>query len=119
MSYGNRIFNNAVKKGFYEQIQSVLSKLDDPEDIAFVRKIWASHRLMLIVSELSEGLEAIRDDNYGLAPKSGGLGEELADARIRIEDLFRYEYPGSNFDVVTEDKMTYNESRPYKHGRKL
>jgi NTP pyrophosphatase (non-canonical NTP hydrolase) len=89
-----QIYNNAVDKGFYKNI----TNLEDP--------IWISNRLMLIVSELSEGLEGVRHNNLSVVPASGGLGEELADACIRIFDLaFSLNI---NCEKAITDNMVYN-----------
>ena len=96
--------------------------------------------LMLIVSELSEALEAIREkepvnnislDSYTeemdkMPPKSfkawykdnikGSEGEEMADAFIRILDYCQ----GFDIDLMFNValKLTYNSLRGYKHGGK-
>jgi transposase len=74
---------------------------------------------MLVVSELGEALEAIRDNNWSHHPKSGGVGEEIADAQIRLADLFTDLFPPDSNDAVVRAKMEYNASRPRKHGRSL
>lgn len=82
---------------------------------------WDSERnvgelLMLITSELSEGLEAHRknqmDDHL---PKYPGLQVELADALIRILDMCG----GLNIPIgeILAAKRKYNQSRPHKHGK--
>lgn len=111
-----RAFNCANSKGFYDDYRRVMAALSNKEDRDFLARIWRSHRLMLIVSELAEGLEAVRDDNMSTEPKSGGLGEELADARVRLEDLYVHLY-GTSSDAAVLAKIAYNESRPPKHGR--
>jgi NTP pyrophosphatase (non-canonical NTP hydrolase) len=109
--------------------------------------------LMLIVSELSEALEADRKELYSAAPNSpieeciqnwatlnrcndmgfaaenpeiikmwyeaevkGSVQEELADAIIRICHLAGR--LGIDIDWHVRAKMAYNETRPYKHGKK-
>ncbi len=99
-----RINENAVEKGFYDGITDNA----DP--------VWISNRLMLIVSELSEGLEGVRQGNLSSAPKSGGLGEELADACIRIFDLAHS--LGIDLEAAIKEKMLYNSNRAFKHGGK-
>ena len=70
--------------------------------------------LCLIHSEISEALDGHRKD----IPKGdhGWIGEELADAVIRIWDLCEY----LNIDIADEvnKKHEINKSRPYKHGKK-
>ena len=80
--------------------------------------------LALIHSEISEALEVYRD--YGveglnktwLEPdgKPEGFTIELADAMIRIADLCGGF--GLNLEEAIETKMSFNESRPYRHGGK-
>lgn len=110
---GKRAFENAKAKGFH----------DTPNPIPT--------RLMLIVSELSEAMEADRKNQR--APKTQ-LGryrlaavrfetfikdtfeDELADAVIRIVELAAAE--GIDLDTHVEMKMQYNATREYKHGKK-
>jgi NTP pyrophosphatase (non-canonical NTP hydrolase) len=66
--------------------------------------------IALIHSELSEALEADRKGD------SENFVEELADVCIRIFDLC-----GSlNLDLESAivEKMEYNKTRPYKHGKR-
>ena len=77
-------------------------------------------KLMLIVTELSEALEAIRSNNK---QKKGGkwkkdtFEDELADALIRICDLA--EACKINLEWQIKNKLEYNKKRPYKHGKKF
>lgn len=117
-----RAFENAGKKGFYDdfnRIAEIIMKHGTKEDAEFFKQIWLGYRLMLVTSELAEGLEAVRDRNYSCEPKSGGLGEEIADAQIRLADLFGHAIPARTNEDVLELKLGFNESRPYKHGRSL
>lgn len=98
-----QINENATEKGFYDGITDKANP------------IWISNRLMLIVSELAEGLEGVRNGNLSSVPKSGGLGEELADACIRIFDL-AYSL-GIDLEQAIITKHSFNLSRPHKHGR--
>lgn len=75
--------------------------------------------LMLIVSELAEGLENIRhgktpDDKI---PQFKGIEAELADALIRIMDYGH----GFGYDVIGAlvAKRAYNKTRPFMHGKKF
>lgn len=74
--------------------------------------------LMLIVSELSEGLEYLRNDNLQSdhLPEFKGIEEELADVVIRIFNLSSAR--GWRVAEAIIEKMKYNETRPYKHGGK-
>lgn len=73
--------------------------------------------LMLCVSELSEALEADRKELMDShLPTRSGLSVELADCVIRVMDMCG----GLNIDLggAIEEKLKYNQSRPYKHGKK-
>lgn len=114
---GKEIHQNAKEKGFYEDIEHVMSLLrDEPKARGFVYKLWLSNRLMLIVSECAEALEAIRDGNFSHVPKSGGFYEELADATIRIADLVASER--ADLDGAIRLKMGFNSTREKRHGGK-
>jgi len=100
-------------------------------------------KLALIHSEVSEALEDFRSGKLGLVflyrdPADGklkrltpaeaveaeteeskkpvGFGIELADAMIRIMDLA--EWMDIDLDHFIRVKMTYNETRPMRHGGK-
>lgn len=79
--------------------------------------------LMLIVSELAEALEELRNDThmqaiyYAADGKPEGFTVELADAVIRLADLCgRYQLP---LPAALRVKLAYNRTRPYKHGKAL
>lgn len=84
------------------------------EDVA----AYQNSRIMLIVTELAEAIEALRDGN-GPSQKIPGFlhsEEELADALIRLMDLGE----GYGFRILRAAfaKIEYNKSRPYRHGGK-
>ena len=101
-----------------------------------VRRDFVLGKLMLVVTEIAEAAECVRDDQFeqtGGVPASetpGGFGviggkdvtkpegmvTELADAVIRI--LHLCDAMGLDLDAAIEAKMAYNEGRPYQHGRK-
>lgn len=77
-------------------------------------------KLMLAVSELAEALEEQRDKMpflyYDkLTGKPEGVAAELADVVIRCGDLAGI--LDFNLQHAIEEKMAYNATRPYKHGR--
>jgi hypothetical protein len=94
---------NAKAHGFY----------DDPNPIP--------QQIAMMHSELSEALEEYRDGRMGLelssTGKPVGFPYEMADLIIRVVDSC-YEL-GIDLDNAVAVKMTYNKTRPYKHGRKV
>lgn len=106
----------AVEKGWWDQERNI------------------GEVVALIHSEISEALEEYRkygpdgikalrwvpvmtnDARYAGLSKPEGFFVELADAVIRIADLFeRY---GVSMEDVIRAKMAYNRTRPYRHGGK-
>lgn len=104
----------AVKKGFWEK----------PRETGTL--------LMLIVSELSEALEADRKNHHAdirlfevdeklkisTAFKDNikdSFEDEIADTFIRLFDLVGY--MGIDIDRHIELKIRYNQTREYKHGK--
>lgn len=72
-------------------------------------------RIALIHAELSEALEADREDLMDKhLPHRKGIEVELADAIIRILDCAATE--GMDIEGAVREKMAYNKTRPYKHG---
>ncbi len=72
---------------------------------------------MLIVTEISEAVEADRKDMMDQhLTQRRGTEVELADAMIRIMDLSGR----LNLDLggAIEEKLKYNANRPFKHGKK-
>lgn len=98
--------SNAREKGFWS-----LNKDNMTPDII-------GSKLMLIVTELAEGMEAVRTGNLeNLLPNNGSLVEELADAVIRICDLCGQ--MELDLDAAVKNKIEFNKTREYLHGKKL
>jgi len=66
-------------------------------------------KLMLVVTELSEAMEAYR---YGDKPN---FAEEIADSIIRLCDICGS--IGIDIESAINDKMEVNKDRPRKHGK--
>jgi NTP pyrophosphatase (non-canonical NTP hydrolase) len=93
---------------------------DDQDKLEFVGEALRTNiiagKLMLMVSELSEALETLRNtgaDNLS----DGNLGEELADCIIRILDCAHMLDINIGNEIMR--KVERNRDRPYKHGRKM
>lgn len=141
-----RIHKNAVAHGFWPDGRAEREALTSVSRLLGDRKVpqeqWAiledlvrkaagrnfGEMLSLIHSEGSEALEEHRSENrpfffvpqtYG-PDKPEGVLVELWDVIIRcLDTMFDIaEREGIDLDEVGEAKLTFNESRPHKHGRK-
>lgn len=72
-------------------------------------------KLCLIHSEISEALEAFRNNKITRS-MDNWIGEELADAIIRILDLAEFLNIDMEYEIKRKHKINLN--RPYKHGKK-
>ena len=61
--------------------------------------------------------ELIAQDNLGKLPKPEGVHSELADIVIRCFDFAATE--GFELGAILAEKIAYNSTRPYKHGKKF
>ncbi len=90
---------------------------DDRDGIERIPEIIA-----LIHSEGSEALEAYRTPRadwmewHGDSGKPEGFASELADILIRVGDLCGA--LGIDLETAVRSKMSYNETRSYRHGGK-
>lgn len=67
-------------------------------------------KLMLVVTELSEAMEAYRHED------KQNFTEEIADTFIRLCDICGS--LGIDIEDAIQCKMQINKKRPYKHGKK-
>jgi NTP pyrophosphatase (non-canonical NTP hydrolase) len=90
----------AVEKGFW------------PEDID---DIFVAKQCMMIVSEVTEVMEAIRKDKG-----EEEITKEFADILIRTLDLYagvvEAGYTRLSLDEMLKEKVEFNKTRPEKHG---
>ena len=94
------IHKNAVEKGFWDRT---------------VDPIFIAKQMMMIVSEVSEAMEAVRKD---MDPEQ--ISDEFADIIIRTLDLYdgmvEAGYVTKSLDYAIKEKMEKNSHRPKKHG---
>ena len=102
------IYANNVAKGWHEGAFTTT-----PEAV--------STKIMLVVTELAEAVEEMRnghpyDKVYFSSNKPEGFGIELADAVIRLLDIA--EHLGIDMQDAVTLKHNFNTTRPYRHGGK-
>lgn len=99
-SLAEEIHKNAVSKGFWDRT---------------VDPIFIAKQMMMIVSEVSEAMEALRKD---MDPDQ--ISDEFADIIIRTLDLYagilEAGYVTKSIDFAIKEKMERNTHRPKKHG---
>ena len=95
-----KLHKTAIEKGFW------------PED---VDDIFIAKQCMMIVSEVTEVVEAVRKDKG-----EEEVSKEMADIIIRTLDLYagmvQAGYTKISLDYAIEEKTQFNETRPEKHG---
>lgn len=101
------------KKGFWDSMDNACLQLDgealqDTKDAFIVQKI------ALVGTEISEAIEAIRKQSYGLEQKDT-FEDEIADTFIRLADLCGE--LGIDIEKQIKWKLEHNKSREYKHGK--
>jgi NTP pyrophosphatase (non-canonical NTP hydrolase) len=96
------LHKNAIEKGFWPESEDV----DD---------IFIAKQLMMIVSEVTEVMEAIRKDKG-----EEEITKEFADILIRTLDLYagvvEAGYTRLSLDEALKEKVDFNKTRPEKHG---
>jgi MazG-like nucleotide pyrophosphohydrolase family protein len=107
------IHDHGREQGFWDRAQIKLA--DDPSEPRFAPPRHVSNpsivpeKLALAHSEISEALDALRDDDLD------HFEEELADVVIRILDVA--EFKGLSMDRAVAAKMAKNRERPRLNGR--
>ena len=100
------LHETAVKKGFWDVIEDASAEQVD---------IFITKQLMMIVSEVSEAMEAVRKE---MNPEQ--ISDEFADIIIRTLDLYagmaEAGYVTKSLDFAIKEKMERNTHRPKKHG---
>lgn len=115
------VFEGNKSRGFWDATINIPIKMKElgftEEEITAVNKAFRAQKLMLVVSELAEALEADRKDLMDdKLPEYPGFDVELADAQIRIMDMAGgYDI---DLDKLVKEKLIYNSSRPFMHGKK-
>ena len=96
------LHKNAIEKGFWPEPDAV----DD---------IFIAKQLMMVVSEVTEVMEAIRKDKGEVE-----ITKEFADIIIRTLDLYagvvEAGYTTLSLDSMLSEKVEFNKTRPEKHG---
>jgi hypothetical protein len=102
----------ARAQGFYDNEQTVVRDpiLGDVEGRVTNTSL-RSEKLMLIVTEVAEVMEALRDGD------EENEAEEVADVLIRLLDYAAWR--GFSLDREVEAKMVVNRQRPRLHGRRF
>ena len=98
----DELHKDAINKGFWPPEEEV----DD---------IFIAKQCMMIVSEVTEVMEAIRKDKG-----EEEITKEFADILIRTLDLYagmvKAGYTKISLDYAMEEKTNFNKTRPEKHG---
>jgi NTP pyrophosphatase (non-canonical NTP hydrolase) len=104
-------------RGWWEPMDNVLGGLVTgvrDKDIEFAVDAFTTQKIMLIVCELGEAVEAMRQDMYGLERKDT-FEDELADALLRLFDLIGER--GIDIEKQMAWKINYNRTREHMHGK--
>ena len=104
--------------GFWDMEDEVLDKMEHRtftfknKEIEAVQNAFKCQRLLLVISEVIEAMDAIRDPENS----DGTFDEEINDTLIRTLDVAK------GYDVnltELEKKLEYNKNRPRMHNKKF
>lgn len=132
------IHSNAKAKGFWEEMALIDMFIGNENDVIRLKKAIISQKIMLVVSELGEAIEALRNDK--MCPRGSDktlmemikadvdkfgfetiikdtFEDEIADTIIRILDLCGY--MDIDIDFHIRAKMHYNAGRERLHGKEF
>lgn len=127
-------YKTANEKGFWDKYNNILSSLPLYDEREYVKQLFITQKLMLIVSELGESLESIRINKFtpntelhieNLSDEEfikyfetnikDTFEDEIADVFIRLGDLC------GKFNIDVEKhiqlKQKYNITREKMHGK--
>lgn len=132
-----RIFDINESKGFHDDRPKPMrigSSVTAQRERQAALANWQGNKLMLIVSEVTEAHDEIRngkpadltyyptavhewpEDQPAPGPfKPEGVPSEIADVVIRCFDFAATE--GFDLGQIIAEKLTYNETRPFMHGK--
>ena len=109
-------FDVAESKGWWDSAKRARVKGDAPcADGLTMSPVEVTAQLALVVTEVAEAIECVRDDDYeprenpDRPGKPEGLPSELADVVIRVAQLAHV--LGIDLDKAVEGKMDYNAVR--------
>lgn len=114
--YTKKIHDNAVAHGWWDDERSfgdIVSLCHS--ELSEALEEYRAGRPMEYADDFVNGVRITDPDKFG-ARKPEGIAVEMADCLIRILDWFGKE--GLDVDRIVQEKMAYNETRPYRHGGK-
>ena len=123
----NNGFHEDPLRDFMRELETAYDDLGHTYAYGGVGVLKRIHRLnvitrqcMLMVTEISEAVEALRNAEFTSASDFGNFMEEMADVMIRILDTVGYGDAGSGEEFVQAylNKRTKNRNRGYRHGGK-
>jgi NTP pyrophosphatase (non-canonical NTP hydrolase) len=114
----------AREKGFWNSMDSAIDVLEDhaseygvsKDTIKATKDAFIAQKIALVHGELSEAIEAMRNNMYGTEKKST-FEDEIGDAIMRLLDIAAQ--MDINIEAQIAWKMDYNLSRAQKHGKEF